>query len=71
MAAFQADNDIPRLLWKMRLRHAETLQNYLQEVTASTLIASFSSITRSKVQRAAALGDVFVSAYLTANVLPY
>ena len=71
VAAFQADNDIPRLLWKMRLRHAETLQNYLQEVTASTLIASFSSITRSKVQRAAALGDVFVSAYLTANVLPY
>ena len=37
--AYRADEEIARLLWRMRLKNIETLQHYLQEVGAASLFA--------------------------------
>ena len=54
VSAFQQGCDISTLLWKMRLKQISTLENYLQEVTASTLVATLPTLSRLKVQRASA-----------------
>ena len=60
VTAFQSGCDINRLLWKMRLRHQITLENYLQEVTASTLVASFSERTRRRIHGASSLYELLL-----------
>ena len=55
VAAFQKGESIPGLLWPMRLKHMTTLESYLQEVTASTVVPQLSAECRSQVAAAAAL----------------
>lgn len=55
VAAFQSGCDMTKLLWKMRLKHLVTLENYLQEVSASTLIPSLPGRARSKIQASSSL----------------
>ena len=54
VSAFQRGCDVSTLLWKMRLKQVTTLENYLQEVTASTLVATLPTSSRLKIQRASA-----------------
>ena len=60
VSAFQSGCDINRLLWKMRLRHQITLENYLQEVTASTLLASFPERARRRIHGASSLYELLL-----------
>lgn len=60
VAAFRKDGDISKLMWRMRIKHVETLQNYLQEVIACTLVGTLSKETRVKIERSAEFGDFLV-----------
>lgn len=60
VAAFRKDGDISKLMWRMRIKHVETLQNYLQEVIACTLVGTLSKETRVKIERSAEFGGFLV-----------
>eukprot|EP00438_Fugacium_kawagutii_P022650 Skav224874 [mRNA] locus=scaffold1112:121111:123981:+ [translate_table: standard] len=53
--AFQSGLDLARLLWKMRIKHLETLEHYLQEVVASTVVGELPAAARSRISAAAAV----------------
>ena len=55
VAAFHAGADLPRLLWRMRIKHLQTLESYLQECAASTVVPELPASSRSLVRAAAAL----------------
>ncbi len=61
VAAFQRGCDINRLMWRMRLRHQITLENYLQEVTANTLVASLPKKARRRIYGASSLFEILLS----------
>ena len=63
VTAFQAGCDINRLLWRMRLRHQITLENYLQEVSASVLVSSLPSRARRRIHGAASLYEVMLQKF--------
>lgn len=46
-----------RLLWRMRLKHQATLESYLQEVVASSVIPSLSLESRERIQAASSLAS--------------
>ena len=58
--AFQTGVSLPTLLWRMRVRHLQTLESYLQEVIASTVISELRPQARQKVMCAAALAPVLI-----------
>jgi hypothetical protein len=41
--------DIQKIIWRMRLQHARTLEHYLQEVTARSILPRLSAQFRRKV----------------------
>eukprot|EP00435_Cladocopium_sp_Y103_P064341 s255_g26.t1 len=51
--AFQTGVSLPTLLWRMRIKHLQTLENYLQEVVASTVVSELSEESRRCVAHAA------------------
>lgn len=53
--AFQNGAEISRLLWKMRIKHVQTLESYLQECVASTVIAELPATAQDRARCAAAL----------------
>ena len=63
VTAFQAGCDINRLLWRMRLRRQITLENYLQEVSASVLVPSLPSRSRRRIHGAASLYEVMLQRF--------
>ena len=52
---FQRTSNVQLLLWKMRLRHQQTLESYLQEAVACSIIPTFSDATRRRIQTLAGL----------------
>lgn len=58
--AFQIGVSLPTLLWRMRSRHLQTLESYLQEVIASTVISELRPEARQNVKCAAALAPVLI-----------
>ena len=58
VTAFQESMDISLLMWRMRVRHQSTLESYLQEVTASSVIPDLEPRSRKAIAEAA-------------NVLPF
>ena len=58
--AFQSGMDIAKLLWKMRIKHLQTLESYLQEVSASTVVSDLPPQARNRVRSAAALSSVLL-----------
>ena len=56
VASFQRGVGIPLLLWKMRLRQQQTLENYLQEAVADSVIPGLPVRSR---ERIAALASLF------------
>ena len=63
IAAYRNDEEIARLLWKMRLRNIDTLQHYLQEVGAVSCFAELPSVSKGRIQDAALLFDLLMSTF--------
>jgi hypothetical protein len=53
--AFQNGMSLPMLLWRMRIKHLQTLESYLQEVVASTVVSELPVEARKSVSSAASL----------------
>lgn len=53
--AFQSGVELPKLMWRMRLKHQGTLESYLQECIASTILPQLSVFSRRRVECAASL----------------
>eukprot|EP00438_Fugacium_kawagutii_P000561 Skav206449 [mRNA] locus=scaffold230:22037:24193:- [translate_table: standard] len=60
--AFQCGADINMLLWRMRIKHLQTLESYLQEVVASTVVSELPVESRSRISIAANLAFHFLDA---------
>eukprot|EP00438_Fugacium_kawagutii_P006915 Skav203581 [mRNA] locus=scaffold935:89412:94199:+ [translate_table: standard] len=58
--AFQTGVDISMLLWRMRIKHMQTLESYLQEVVASTVVAELPLEARRKISAAASMTFFFM-----------
>ena len=58
--SFQQGTEIPLLLWRMRIRHLQTLESYLQEVVASTVVSELPLEARQRIATAAALSPHFL-----------
>ncbi|CAE8722794.1 unnamed protein product, partial [Polarella glacialis] len=60
VSAYRAGMPITDILWKMRLRHLKTLENYLQEVAAASILPLLPPESRTLISAAAAM-RVFTS----------
>ncbi len=47
--AYRSGQDLQRILWRMRIRQLQTLENYLQEVATDALLQKLHSTTRRKI----------------------
>ena len=61
--AFQNGTSLPMLLWKMRIKHLQTLESYLQEVVASTVVSELPIGARQCVSSACALAPVLLKSF--------
>ena len=61
--AFQNGVDLPHLLWKMRIKHLQTLESYLQECAASTVVSELPPASRNKIRAAASLTSAFLCCF--------
>ena len=61
--AYRSDEELMKLMWRMRLRNIDTLQAYLQEVGAASIFVQLSAASRDRISKAAllyeALMDIF------------
>ena len=57
VAAYLADVPIADILWRMRLQSANTLEHYLQEVSAASSLISLSSESRNRIRKLSDLYD--------------
>eukprot|EP00438_Fugacium_kawagutii_P031471 Skav222640 [mRNA] locus=scaffold10:352718:353311:- [translate_table: standard] len=62
--AFRQHGDLQLLLWQMRIKHLTTLENYLQEVMADSVVPAFDEPVRLRVRAAASLFDSLLAAPL-------
>lgn len=62
--AYRANEEIARLMWRMRLRNIDTLQHYLQETGAASIFMELPGESRTRVQNAALLFDTLMDAFL-------
>ena len=60
--AFQQGTELTKLLWRMRIKHLQTLESYLQEVAASTIVSELPKHSRERIRCAAALTSVLLAA---------
>ena len=58
-----AGEEINSLMWRMRIRHVATLESYLQEVSALSVLPAFSPESRRSVAAASALLDVTLASF--------
>ena len=61
VSSFQKGTAIPLLLWRMRLRHQQTLENYLQEAVAESVLPGLPSSTRDRIAALASLFEVLLA----------
>lgn len=61
ISAYRQNQEIAKILWRMRLRHIGTLQHYLQEVGAATIFSELPSRSRFLVESAAILYSAIIS----------
>ena len=65
--AFQNGMSLPMLLWRMRIKHLQALESYLQEVVASTVVSELPVEARQSVSSAAALAPFLPRSLQVAN----
>ena len=58
--SYRSDEEIAKILWKMRLKHLETLQYYLQELGAVSAFLDLPSSSKLKVEKTAQLFSVLL-----------
>ena len=61
IAAFQHGLQVSTLMWRMRLKNVSTLESYLQEVVANTIMSDLSRDSRSLVKAAASLAPIYLA----------
>ena len=61
VAAFHRGTELSKILWLMRIRHVQTLQAYLQEVAASSVVPDLPPFARRRVRAASALFDLAIA----------
>lgn len=61
VSSFQRGTGIPLLLWRMRLRQQQTLENYLQEAVAESVLPGLPSSTRDRIAALASLFEVLLT----------
>lgn len=61
VSSFQKGTGIPLLLWRMRLRQQQTLENYLQEAVAESVLPGLPSSTRDRIAALASLFEVLLT----------
>ena len=59
--AFRNGTDVYSLLWRMRLKHLGTLESYLQELVADTVMADLNVTARQRTKAAASLFPFYLS----------
>ena len=59
--AFRQGTELTKLLWRMRIKHHQTLESYLQEVAASTVVSELPKHSRERIRCAAALTSVLLA----------
>ena len=59
--AFRNGTDIYNLLWRMRLKHLGTLESYLQELVADTVMADLDVPARQRIRAAASLFPFYLA----------
>ena len=55
VAAYREGKSLPEIMWRMRLRSQQTLESYLQEVSALGVLSSVSSTSLHSIRSSAAL----------------
>ena len=53
--AFHSGLELPKLMWRMRLKHQGTLESYLQECVASTILPQVSVVARTRIAAASSI----------------
>jgi hypothetical protein len=61
--AYRADEELAKLMWRMRLKSIDTLQHYLQEVGAASIFVELPTDSRSRIHNAALLFDVLMDSF--------
>lgn len=56
-SAFHGGMEISKLLWRMRLKHQGTLESYLQECVASTVLPLLPESSRRRIAAASAVAN--------------
>ena len=65
VAAFHRGTELSKILWLMRIKHVQTLQAYLQEVAASSVVPDLPPFARRRVKAASALFDLAIATAAT------
>ncbi len=60
--AYRSDEELTKLMWRMRIRNIDTLQHYLQEVGAATVYAELPRRSQDRIQSLAVLYSSLVQA---------
>jgi len=60
ITAYRADEDIVKILWRMRLKSLQTFSHYLQEVGALSVFGELPFDSRLRIERAAELYPVLL-----------
>lgn len=60
VAAYRQNEDLGRLMWRMRLRQAETLQHYIQEVAAVSIFGDLPQISQRRIMSAGSLYSFYL-----------
>lgn len=61
VTSFRKGVGIPLLLWRMRLRQQQTLENYLQEAVAESVLPGLPLPTRERIARLSSLFEVVLA----------
>ena len=59
--SFQSGCPIQMLLWRMRLKHQVTLESYLQEVVATTVLPRLPKKSRDRISAAASIAPILLT----------
>ncbi len=58
--AFAVEANLPLLMWRMRIKSMQTLESYLQEVAANTILCEMPTRTRETIRNAAELYSFYL-----------
>jgi len=58
VAAYKKGKPLTEILWQMRIKHLTTLESYLQEVAAESILPQLSETSRGKIKTLSSLFEV-------------